>query len=249
MIDEERFIFDLDGYIVIKDVLSDDEVSEMNAITDDQQKAKEAGEEVGSPSSWGGVFQSLIDHPKILPYLTEWLGPKVRLDHDYAIFMSQGESRGRLHGGDNGFEGDHWYKYRDGVIRTGLTVVTFFASPAGSGDGGFTCIPGTHKTNFLGSIPDDVRTFERDAHYVVQPVAEPGDALIFTEALVHGTAPWTANHQRRTYLYKFSPGHSAWSGNYYDLDAYDGLTEQQTRMLAPPSIGKRPDTVEEAAQA
>ena len=244
MTDEEKFIFDLDGYIVIKDVLTDDEVSEINTITDAKQKAKEAGKEFGPPSSWGDVFQSLIDQPKILPYLTEWLGPKVRLDHDYAIFMSQGEQRGRLHGGDNGHEGDHWYKYRDGTIRTGLTVVTFFAAPAGPGDGGFTCIPGTHKTNYLTSIPDEVRQFERDAHYVMQPVAEAGDALIFTEALVHGTGKWTAGHQRRAYLYKYSPGHSAWSGNYYDFGKYNGLTEQQERMLAPPSIGRRPDTVE-----
>lgn len=244
MTDEERFIFDLDGYIVIKDVLTDDEVAEMNAITDEQLKAKDAGVEVWAPSTWGDVFRDLIDHPKILPYMVKWLGKKVRIDHDYAIFMSQGESRGRLHGGDNGFEGDHWYKYRDGVIRTGLTVVTYFTAPAGPGDGGFACIPGSHKTNFLTNIPDDVRQFEREAHYVHQPVVEAGDALIFTEALVHGTMPWTAAHQRRAFLYKYSPGHSAWSGNYYDLDQYTGLTDQQKRMLAPPSIGRRPDTVE-----
>ena len=243
MTGEEKFIFDLDGYIVIKNVLSDEQVSEINAITEEKQKAKAAGEEVGRPSSWGQVFQDLIDNPTILPYLTAWLGPKVRLDHDYAIFMSKGEQRGRLHGGENGHEGDHWYKYRDGTIRTGLTVVTFFAAPAGPDDGGFTCNPGTHKTNFLKSIPDDVRQFERNAHYVHQPVAEAGDALIFTEALVHGTGLWTADHQRRAYLYKYSPGHSAWSGDYYDLDQYHGLTDQQLRLLAPPSIGKRPDTV------
>ncbi len=244
MTNEERFVFDLDGYIVIKDVLTDGEVEEMNAITDEKLETEKADEEVWGPSAWGGIFQDLIDHTAIVPYLTEWLGPKVRLDHDYAIFMSQGEKRGRLHGGDHGRGGDHWYKYRDGIIRTGLTVVTYFSSPAGPGDGGFACIPGTHKTNFLNSIPDDVRQFDRDAHYVVQPVVEPGDAMIFTEALVHGTAPWTASHQRRTFLYKYSPGHSAWSSNYYDLSNYSGLTEQQKRMLAPPSIGRRPDTVE-----
>ena len=27
--------------------------------------------------------------------------------------------------------------------------------------------------------------------------------------------------------------------NYYDLSKYDGLTEQQERMLMPPSIGRR----------
>jgi ectoine hydroxylase-related dioxygenase (phytanoyl-CoA dioxygenase family) len=164
--------------------------------------------------------------------------------------MDKGAKRGRLHGGDNGQEGDHWYKYRDGVIRTGLTVVTFFTSPARAGDGGFSCIPGTHKTNFLRSIPQDVRNFERFPHYVCQPEVETGDALMFSEALVHGTMPWAGDHERRAFLYKYSPGHSAWSGNYYDLSDYENLTEQQLRLMTPPSIGKREDTVQvkEAAE-
>ena len=41
-------------------------------------------------------------------------------------------------------------------------------------------------------------------------------------------------------LYKYSPGHSAWCLNYYDLESYGELTEQQQRMLLPPSIGNRP---------
>jgi hypothetical protein len=244
MTPEEKFIFDLDGYIVVKDVLTEAEVNAVNAITDEKQKLKEAGKEVGRPSTWGPVFQSMLDHPKILPYLLEFIGPKIRIDHDYAIFMEMGQSRGRLHGGDNGLEGDHWYKYRDDVIRTGLTVVTFFGAPAGPGDGGFCCIPGTHKTNFLTSIPQEVREFQRNAHYVRQPVVEAGDALIFTEALVHGTTQWTADHQRRAYLYKYAPGHSSWASSYYDTALYEHLTEQQERMLAIPSIGGRPDTVE-----
>jgi hypothetical protein len=244
MTPEEKFIFDLDGYIVIKDVLTEEEVATINAITDEKQKQKEAGEEVGRPSTWGPLFRDMLDHPTVMPYLIELLGPKVRIDHDYAIFMEKGQSRGRLHGGDNGREGDHWYKYRDGVIRTGLTVLTYFGAPAGPGDGGFCCIPGTHKTNFLSSIPQEVREFKRDAHYVRQPVADAGDALIFSEALVHGTTKWTADHQRRTYLYKYAPGHSSWANTYYDVKEYEGLTDQQIRMLAPPSIGGRPNTVE-----
>src|SRR5213596_1449987 len=84
-------------------------------------------------------------------------------------------------------------------------------SPAAEGDGGFACIPGTHKSHFLNGIPPEVRRFERKAHYVVQPAVEAGDALFFTEALIHGTMTWSAQHERRALLYKYSPGHSAWS--------------------------------------
>ncbi len=242
MTGEEKFTVDLEGYLVIKNVLSDAEVAEMNAIID-------RGNLQGRPSLWGEAFKRLIDHPKILPYLIELLGPYVRLDHDYAIFMDKGEGRGGLHGGEDGGRpggraGDHWYKYRDGVMRNGLCVMTYNLVDAPEGVGGFACIPGSHKSNFATEIPPEVRRFEQPAHYVVQPAVEAGDVLFFTEAVVHGTMPWQAAHQRRSLLYKYSPGHSAWSENYYDISKYGQLTEQQRRMLLPPSIGRRPRVVE-----
>ena len=243
MTDEEKFTVDLQGYLVIKDVLTDDEVDEMNAIID-------KGNLEGPPSLWGAPFKRLIDHPKIFPYLIELLGPYVRLDHDYALFMNEGDRRGGLHGGEDGGrpggpEADHWYKYRDGVMRNGLCVMTYNLTDAPDGAGGFACIPGSHKSNFPTHVPQEVRRFERPAHYVVQPALDAGDVLFFTEAVIHGTMPWKAEHQRRSVLYKYSPGHSAWSESYYDIGKYGELTEQQKRMLLPPSIGKRPRIVDE----
>ena len=245
MTDEERFTVDLQGYLVIKDVLTDDEVDEMNAIID-------KGNLDGPPSLWGAPFKRLIDHPKIFPYLIELLGPYVRLDHDYALFMNEGDRRGGLHGGEDGGrpggpEADHWYKYRDGVMRNGLCVMTYNLTDAPDGAGGFACIPGSHKSNFPTHVPQEVRRFERPAHYVVQPALDAGDVLFFTEAVIHGTMPWQAEHQRRSILYKYSPGHSAWSESYYDIGKYGELTEQQKRMLLPPSIGKRPRVVDDQA--
>ena len=237
MTNEEKFIVDLEGYLIIKNVLSKDEIMEMNQVIDNSDKN-------GSPSRWGKLFNRLIDHPKILPYLIELIGPSVRLDHDYAIFMQNGSSGSRLHGGEDGGgyreEGDHWYKYRDGVIRNGLCVMAYNLTPAKSGDGGFTCIPGSHKSHFLRNLPDDVRYFKRQVHYVIQPEVDAGDVVFFTEALIHGTTTWTSKVERRALLYKYSPGHSAYSGKYHNLDDYEELSERQKLMLAPPSIGGRP---------
>ncbi|MCY3744381.1 MAG: phytanoyl-CoA dioxygenase family protein [Candidatus Poribacteria bacterium] len=242
MTGEEKFQVDLEGYLVIKNVLTDDEVAEMNDIIDN-------GDRQGPPSLWGEPFKRLIDHPTILPYLIDLLGPHVRLDHDYSLFMQKGQGRGGLHGGEDGGRagghvGDHWYKYRDGHMRNGLSVMTYNLADAPAGAGGFACIPASHKSNFAPEIPSEVRRFERPAHYVVQPPVEAGDVLFFTEALIHGTMPWTADHERRSLLYKYSPGHSAWSSNYYDISKYEGLTEQQQRMLMPPSIGRRPRVID-----
>lgn len=240
MTPEEKFLLDLQGYIVIKGVLTSAEIEDMNRTCDIKytQNSEEMDFRRNNVSQWGPPFQKLIDHPKITPYLDDLLGPYFRLDHDYCIFMREGAAGGDLHGGE-GHEGDHWYKYRDGQIRNGLSVVTFFLSGAAEGDGGFECIPGTHKSNFIDGIPHDVKKHKRSVDYVIQPEVEAGDALFFTEALVHGTRSWSGKHERRALLYKFSPGHSAWSETYYDPTKYTNLTEQQRRILQPPSVGSR----------
>ena len=68
--------------------------------------------------------------------------------------------------------------------------------------------------------------------------------MIFTEALVHGTTSWRARHQRRTLLYKYSPGHSTWMKSFYDLELYGELTEQQKRVMAPPSAEAHPQVMQ-----
>ena len=248
---EEKFKFDLEGYLVVKSVLDPAAIEELNALADEAFPAKEGDKlyrNTSPISRWGPHFQALIDHPAMIPYLLELLGPKFRIDHDYCIFMKKGGKAGGLHGGPAGGvspEADHWYRYHDGVMRNGLTVLTYCLSPAQKGDGGFCCVPGSHKSNFVQHIPGAVRSHEQPAHYVVQPEVEAGDVIIFTEALVHGTMPWTAQYERRTLLYKYSPGHSSWAQHYYNPDDYPDVTEQQRRIMAPPSVGSRPDSVQE----
>jgi phytanoyl-CoA dioxygenase PhyH len=246
MTDEEQFSFDLEGYLIVKQALTADEVTVLRATAIQNYPAaadRPTYRRIFGASSWGAPYHALIDHPKIIPYLFQLVGPKFRLDHDYCLFMSKGGRDQDLHGGATRHNPDHWYTYRDGVIRCGLTVVTFFLTHAHPGDGGFCCIPGSHKSNFLAQLPKDVRSYQRIPHYLVQPPVEAGDAIIFTEGLIHGTIPWTAEHERVVVLYKYTPGHSAWMSRYYDLNNYAGLTDQQKRILAPPSVGGRPDSI------
>lgn len=245
MNDEQKFQFDLHGYTVIRGVLNEVEVAELNRLADEKFPRQEGDDLKRSTFKiidWGKPVLDLIDHPRLTPCLDEFLGPKFRLDHDYCIFMQKGGSRGKLHGGPHAAP-DHWYRYTDGVIRNGLCVLGVAISDVGPGDGGFCCIPGSHKTNFMDSVPDDVRSYERDADYVVQPALKAGDAVLFTEALIHGTMPWTANHERRALLFKYAPGHSAWSGDFYDVDAYGTVSDQQRRILERPFIGGRKNSL------
>ena len=64
--------------------------------------------------------------------------------------------------------------------------------------------------------------------------------LIFTEALVHGTRRWQSDHRRRSLLYKYSPGYSAW-GNAERMQRYEDLAtnDLQRALLRPPYVGGR----------
>ncbi|MBT5872880.1 MAG: hypothetical protein HOH43_05625, partial [Candidatus Latescibacteria bacterium] len=106
----ERFEFDLQGYLVIKNVLTESEIAILNEIADRNFKTYPYGEAVASKETtllpWGEPFRNLIDHPAVLPYLTDLLGSRLRLDHDYGMFMRKGDGHGGLHGGTGG---SHWY--------------------------------------------------------------------------------------------------------------------------------------------
>ena len=245
--DEEKFRFDLEGYLVVPGVLSASECSGLSELSDriwPRQTDDGPFRRTANVSKWHHRFLELIDHPTVLPYLIALVGSRLRLDHDYCIYMQPGAKGTALHGGPRLVETDHWYYYSDGVMRNGLTVATWALTDAGPGDGGFVCVPGSHKTNYLRNLPKDVRSFERRPEYVRQPTLRAGDVLIFTEALIHGTAAWSASHERRTLLFKYSPPHSTWAKTPYDLAEYPAATPQQRRLLALPSVEDHPRVVD-----
>ncbi len=241
--DEDKFLFDLRGFIIVRSVLSVAECDDLVRLADDvwpRQPDDGPYRRFNGISSWGQRFVDLMDHDKLLPYLVELVGSRLRIDHDYCIFMRKGAGSHTLHGGPWRYESDHWYRYHDGVMRNGLTVATWNLTDVGPGDGGFVCVPGSHKSNFLQHMPRDVARFERGEDWVVQPRMAAGDVLIFTEALIHGTAAWTADHERRTFLYKYSPPHSTWARRPYDPAEFPEATDRQRRLMAPPSVEAHP---------
>jgi ectoine hydroxylase-related dioxygenase (phytanoyl-CoA dioxygenase family) len=70
--------------------------------------------------------------------------------------------------------------------------------------GSFCCIPGTHKSCFR--MPDALRDLSQGLHPRVRRVrARAGAAIIFNEALTHGTAPHAGDQERRTLFFKYAP--------------------------------------------
>ena len=255
MNEREKFLFDLNGYIVLENALTSGEVRACNEaidhnpqhISEEPSLVKGAGALTGPhvrgdlngmltwPKPWCTPFRDLLAHPRITPYLVELLRDGFRLDHVYGIVMSKGAEGLELHHDGTSDDLTSFYQFHNGRMRCGLTVVTWILTDCGPGDGGFMCIPGSHKSNY--AVPEDVRHLEADLWVVKQVEASAGSVLIFTEALAHGTMPWKADHQRRAVLYKYSPAPLSWDRRYLPEGAEDilaDLTPEQRAVLEPP---------------
>jgi hypothetical protein len=170
-------------------------------------------------------FVALLDHPAVLPVVSELCGTGVRLDHAYGLVMDRGQSGLGLHGGGTPFDPAQFFVVRGGAISCGLVAVQWPLVDQRPGDGGFCCIPGSHKASF--ELPPDA-----DPTSLVREVPlGAGDVVLFTEALTHGTLPWRAARQRRALFYKYSPGSSSWGRDEaYDPSLWGLLTDRQ-RLL------------------
>lgn len=249
---EEKYLFDLWGFVNIEGVLGEDELADLNALIDAQDYPDPVDDNVHSQRfggflSWeDDAFRNLLNHPRIMPCLAEIVGPKFRLDHVYGILMIDGNPGGTLHGGGTPYDPSQYYVFRNDRMYNGLTVVSWALTDMLPGHGGFCCIPGSHKSNY--PCPPQFRPVvpsNKAGKTCMTPVHQKaGDAVIFTEALTHGTLPWTAAHERRSILFKYSPGHAAWGQGRYDDALRELMTEDdQKLMLEPPYVAHRKSVV------
>ncbi|UVI32002.1 phytanoyl-CoA dioxygenase family protein [Paenibacillus spongiae] len=224
----ERYLFDVQGYLLVEDVLSQEELKHLNEAID---KRQEAGQPIQNFLMWEEpVFRALINHPKAKPYLSIMLGNHYRLDHEYAIIHRKGDKPLHLHGGNTPYDPGQYYHVQNGTLFSGLTVYSFALSEIGQNDGGFCCIPGSHKANFR--VPEAFKHYE-EIGPTVHIAQKPGDLLIFTEALTHGTFAWQGAHERRSLLYKYSPLMIAWAKYTRTPELLALMTPEQKEILDP----------------
>lgn len=244
MNEEERYLFDLQGYLVIPQILEPDTIRTMNAWIDSKAEqdpiwqGQTGNSHIDHPITWGPEFLALLDHPRVLPYLEALMGTSLRLDHDYAIFLEPGHTGLKLHGPNGApFDPNHYYQCHNGQMFCGLTVATFALTDVLPGAGGLAVVSGSHKSNF--ECPLDIRLYQRPTSIVQQIPTQAGDCVIFTEALTHGTLPWKGPGVRRTLFFKYAPCQLAWSvQRYFAVETVAGmealelqLTARQRRLL------------------
>jgi hypothetical protein len=203
----DRYAFDTRGYLLYTDVLAPKQVRLLREVIDAQRLepgptiAEQRFGAQGAMLGWHQALRDLMDHRVVQAVLP------------------------------NPFDPSQYYLYRSGTIRTGLLTFTWALTDGRPGDGGFGCIPGSHRAEE--PVPAGVET-------LVTEIAQPaGSLLVFTEALVHCTIPWMGADTRWALLYKYSPGSSAWDPAGWAAEILPSMTDRQRRLLEPPYVGGR----------
>ena len=85
---EQKFFFDLRGWILLPGVLSDEEIGAMKAEAYSVDKAEQQ-QSINPRQSYRGTLQTLLDHPAIVGILSEILAEEPFLSDDFYAFRCE----------------------------------------------------------------------------------------------------------------------------------------------------------------
>ena len=245
MSDEQKYLFDLKGWICLPGLLSEDQLEAIRAhqlafLHDRESLPPQERDNHGGPS------EILLDHPAVVGVLNEILSHQglasescygFRYDHTYTSHRTAGNDNYNPHGGGGlfNFEGNsHIYQMQPGKIHAGLTRVVWELNEVGPGDGGTLLLSGSHKTAF--PRPDALSG--RDSDLWETYACPAGSALIFTEALGHTGTKWVNEERDRLSLFTcYNTVNSKW-GKGLSRAGGDRRHEAETADLVPRRLAR-----------
>lgn len=260
----ERYFWDLTGYLVLRNVLTADEITAANEAIEyyaDQIHVGEPNEGAQDSQILRGTeqrilhgllefdepycepFRKMLVHPEVIMRLNVMCGVGFRFDHGPWVTDSVKGTEGLvMHGRGEPHRPFVAYHHQSGKMHCGGVTVTWQLSDVNAGDGGFACVPGSHKSRF--PMPHGVRTCDDDMGVVIQPEMQAGDVLFFMDgAQTHGTFPWRGEHRRRSVLFKYADRTSVRAGVareiappeiYWGEELVDDMTESQRAVMCGP---------------
>jgi hypothetical protein len=190
--EEERFMFDLKGWLLLPGVLED---SLLEAIRAHLLRVADERRQIGplaSRYSLTGPAQELLDHPEVVRVLRGLIGPDV--GPDAYGFRCESSFFVRRQAGQSGFQAPHagaspgplGYSVQHGVIVPGLTRVVWELTDVQQASGGTAILSGSHKASF--PVPERLRRYDSGLYEGYQCPA--GSLLVFSEQCWHYGVEW-----------------------------------------------------------
>jgi hypothetical protein len=219
MTDEQRYLFDLKGWLCLPGLLAPDE---LEAVREHVRRYRDDRGALPDYERWecSGAAQILLDHPAVVGVLNEMVSYQplatedcygFRHDGSFCRFRKAGEEDFDPHSGAGmyAFVGNsHIYQNVPGRVHSGLTRVIWELNDVGPGDSASLLLSGSHKAAF----PRPPHTNDRRCPLYETYSCPAGSAIVFTESLVHSYGSlWTnAGHDRMAVFICYNTVNSKW---------------------------------------
>jgi ectoine hydroxylase-related dioxygenase (phytanoyl-CoA dioxygenase family) len=249
---EDVDTYDRQGYLVVRELLSHDEVSAVRDRFDDIGRRGEAIPDYWSPDlSAAGRLDPLKRYPRVMmPHRYDALSRSLLLDqriHNVVAALLRDEplaAQSMFYFKPPGARGqalhqDNFYLQ----VQPGTCMAAWIAIDSSTPEnGGLQVVPGTHKLGIL--CPEKADAGDSFTNELVQPGAgikplplrlAPGDALFFNGSLIHGSFPnRSAKEWRRAFICHYIPGTTskACSHWYFPLLNFKGEVVQHEASAA-----------------
>jgi len=187
---EEKCLFDLQGFLIIRGVLTPDECATLLAATRRREREElklsgggDAGMEDLAAHRLNGmpqidpVFDIPIAHPRVTPYLREFLAAP-QLGNTWSITKGP---RAKYAGWHRALPSAD-YSCRNGQVRTHILNTGWMLTDNPPSSGGLGVLPGSHKNN----IELDWAKYEGlTLPGSIEVTGRAGDVVVFSECLIH----------------------------------------------------------------
>ena len=210
----ERYFFDNNGYLVLESFLAEDHVSQLLEVLHRViAKRRQLEEQEISHTGMTHIreddtrifyilddhpmFLEMLDWPPILPYVTGLLNERPHHHASDAIVEYGPNGRGmgwHLDGHDNGYRG-----LGTPIPFLQLKIGYYLTNMTEPGHGNLCIVPGSHKALHN---PNEEDLQHADLFPgAIQVCAPAGSAILFHNALLHSSGPWTKSDSARIMLY------------------------------------------------
>ena len=215
---EFDYEFDLNGYVVLKNIINKKKINKINNILKSLEEKKPTelppniffGKKKNRSEAYMSniletdkEFEKLAIIPKVLKIMKHLTSNFFRLNHTVAMTKFKKNTYTHLHMGNMPNHPKIFYFVKNAKIFSNVTKVLFPIFNNTEKDGGFAVIPGSHKSNFKRPYNNNPKN-NKLLEYVN---TKPGDAVIFTEALAHGSMINKTGNIRRILTYCYSVGY------------------------------------------